>query len=74
MPHVGPIKRKDLIYYLRLLGFEGPYPGGNHQYMVKRKENITVFIPNPHKGDIGEGLLVRILKQARIDRATWEKL
>jgi hypothetical protein len=34
MPHVGPIKRKDLIYYLRQLGFEGPYPGGNHQYYV----------------------------------------
>ncbi len=74
MPHLGPIKRKDLIYYLKQLGFEGPYPGGNHQYMVKRKENITLYIPNPHQGDIGEGLLVRILKQARIDRATWKKL
>jgi predicted RNA binding protein YcfA (HicA-like mRNA interferase family) len=74
MPHLGPIKRRDLIYYLRQVGFEGPYPGGNHQYMVKRKENITLTIPNPHQGDIGEGLLVRILKQARIDRATWEKL
>ena len=74
MPHVGPIKRKDLIYYLRQLGFEGPYSGGNHQYMLKRKENITLVIPNPHRGDIGESLLVRILKQAKIDRATWEKL
>jgi predicted RNA binding protein YcfA (HicA-like mRNA interferase family) len=42
--------------------------------MVKRKEKITLTIPNPHQGDIGEGFLVRILKQARIDRATWEKL
>lgn len=74
MPHPGPIKRKDLIYYLRQLGFEGPYSGGNHQYLVKIKENITVFIPNPHQGDIGERLLFRILKQAKIDRATWEKL
>ena len=74
MPHLGPIKRRDMIHYLRQVGFEGPYSGGNHQYMVKRKENITVTVPNPHKGDIGEGLLVRILKQARIDRATWEKL
>ena len=74
MPHLGPIKRRDLIYFLRQLGFEGQYPGGNHQYMVKRKENITLTIPNPHQGDIGDGLLVRILKQARIDRAVWEKL
>jgi predicted RNA binding protein YcfA (HicA-like mRNA interferase family) len=74
MPHPGPIKRKDLIYYLRRLGFEGPYSGGNHQYLVKLKEDITVFIPNPHQGDIGERLLFKILKQAKIDRATWEKL
>jgi len=75
MPHLGPIKRKDFIYYLRQLGFEGPFPGGNHQYMVKRaKERITVSIPNPHQGDIGEGLLRRLLKQAKIDRGEWEKL
>ncbi len=74
MPHVGPIKRKDLIYYLRLLGFEGPYSGGNHEYMVKIKEKITLTVPNPHHGDIGESLLVRLLKQAKVDRATWEKL
>jgi predicted RNA binding protein YcfA (HicA-like mRNA interferase family) len=74
MPHLGPIKRKDLIYYLRQLGFEGPYPGGNHQYMVKIKEKITLTIPNPHHGDIGEGFLARLLKQAGVDKATWEKL
>lgn len=74
MPHLGPIKRKDLIYFMRQWGFEGPYSGGNHQYMIKIKENITVFIPNPHQGDISESLLLRILKQAKIDRAVWEKL
>lgn len=72
MPHLGPIKRKDLIYYLRQLGFEGPYSGGKHQFMAK--ENITIIIPNPHKGDIGESLLVRLLKQAKIHRNDWEKL
>ena len=33
MPYIGPIKRKDLIYYLSQLGFEDPYAGGNHQFM-----------------------------------------
>ena len=50
MPHVGPIKRKDLIYCLKLSGFEGPYSGGKHQFMVKG--SITLSIPNPHRGDI----------------------
>lgn len=72
MPHVGLIKRKDLIYYLKLLGFEGPFAGGNHQFMIKK--NLKLILPNPHTGDIGESLLLRILKQAKIDRATWEKL
>ena len=72
MPHLGPIKRKDLIYYLRQLGFEGPYAGTKHQLMMRG--NTTLRIPNPHQGDIEEGLLVRILKQARISRAEWEKL
>lgn len=72
MPRVGSIKRKDLIFYLKQLGFEGPYSGTKHQLMMRG--NITLRIPNPHQGDIGEGLFVRILKQAKISRAQWEKL
>ena len=72
MPRPGPIKRKDLIRYLRQLDFEGPFSGGKHQFMVK--ENITLRIPDPHQGDIGEALLLRILKQANIERDEWEKL
>ena len=72
MPRIGPIKRRDLIRYLKLLGFEGPYSGGKHQFMVKN--NITLRLPNPHKGDIGRAFLIRILKQAKIDRNTWESL
>lgn len=74
MPHIGPIKRRNLIYYLKRSGFEGPYPGGNHEYMVRKEDNATITIPNPHHGDIGEAFLLRIPKQAGIDKATWEKL
>ena len=31
MPSPGPIKRAELISYLQILGFEGPYSGGKHQ-------------------------------------------
>ena len=72
MPHLGPIKRKDLVYYLRLSGFQGPYSGGKHQFMIR--ESTTLRIPNPHQGDISEDLLVRILKQAGISKREWEKL
>ena len=72
MPILGPIKRRELIHYLRELGFEGPYPSGKHQYMVK--EEIKLSIPNPHQMDISRDLLARILRQAGINRDKWEKL
>lgn len=61
-----------MIRYLKILGFEGPYSGGKHQFMVK--DNVTFRLPNPHKGDIGRDFLIRILKQAKIDRTAWESL
>jgi hypothetical protein len=35
---------------------------------------IKLRIPNPHTQDISRGLLVRILRQARIEREEWEAL
>jgi predicted RNA binding protein YcfA (HicA-like mRNA interferase family) len=72
MPPFGPIKRKDLIRHLKQFGFEGPYSGGKHQFLVRG--NITIRVPNPHRADIGMELLARILRQAGINRDEWEKL
>jgi predicted RNA binding protein YcfA (HicA-like mRNA interferase family) len=72
MPSFGPIKRSDLVRHLRQLGFEGPYSGGRHQFMVKGE--LKLYVPNPHQGDISRGLLARILRQAGIDRDEWEQL
>lgn len=72
MPQLGPIKRRELIVYLRQLGFTGPYAGGKHQFM--QKGNLSLTIPNPHKGDIGSKLLAAILRQAGIERNQWENL
>ena len=72
MPKFGPISRRNLIRYLKQLGFEGPYPGGNHHYMVR--ETTRLVLPNPHRGDIGRGLLNKILQQAEISRSIWESL
>jgi predicted RNA binding protein YcfA (HicA-like mRNA interferase family) len=72
MPAFGPIKRKDLIDYLKQSGFTGPYAGGRHQYLVKGQ--LKLAIPNPHQGEIGRELLARILRQAGIEREEWERL
>ena len=72
MPPLGPVKRRDLIRYLKRLGFDGPFAGGRHQFMIKGETKLA--IPNPHQGDISRDLLVRILRQAGIDRDDWENL
>jgi hypothetical protein len=72
MPKVGPIKRRDLIRNLRTLEFEGPFSGGKHEYMIRNQ--LKLAIPNPHQRDISEDLLIRILRQAEIDRKLWEEL
>lgn len=72
MPSFGPIKRRDLLRYLRELGFEGPYSGGRHQFMIRGE--LRLYVPNPHEGDIGRSLLARILRQAGVDREQWEQL
>ena len=72
MPPFGPIKRKELIRCLRILEFEGPLVGGQHQYMVKG--TLKLRIPNPHEADIAGDLLARILRQAGISRSEWERL
>jgi len=72
MPPFGSISRRDLIVALRAAGFEGPYSGGKHQFMVR--DRLRVRIPNPHQGDISQNLLSRILQQAGISRDEWENL
>ncbi|MDQ3855202.1 MAG: type II toxin-antitoxin system HicA family toxin [Chloroflexota bacterium] len=72
MPRFGPVSRDELIAYLRQLGFDGPYSGGRHMYMVRN--GVRLAIPNPHRRDIGRELLSRILRQAAISPEEWESL
>jgi predicted RNA binding protein YcfA (HicA-like mRNA interferase family) len=72
MPALGSIKRKDLIWYLKKMQFDGPYSGGKHQFMIKG--NVRLTLPNPHRQEISIGLLSKILKQAGIEKIDWEKL
>ena len=51
------------------LGFVGPYPGADYEYMSRGL--LEVRIPNPHGGDISVDLLQKILKQVGITREEW---
>lgn len=66
------ISWRKLVQKFRWLGFDGPYSGGRHLFMVKGK--LKVRIPNPHHGDISKPLVSEILKQADISDEDWNKL
>lgn len=68
-PPLDPISQRNLIKKLKNFGFEGPFSGGKHLFMIKGDLSLT--IPNPHGRDIGVGLLNKILKQAGISRKQW---
>ena len=69
MAKLAPVSWRELVQRLRDLGFEGPYAGGRHPQM--RRGQLTLIIPNPHEGDVGVGLLSRLLRQAGISRDEW---
>ncbi|EKD83376.1 MAG: YcfA family protein, partial [uncultured bacterium] len=48
------------------------YSGGRHQFMLRG--DLALTLPNPHRGDIGKDLLLRILKQAEMTREEFEAL
>jgi len=37
-----PCKRRDFIRRLQRLGFEGPYSGTRHQFMVHQQQRLTI--------------------------------
>jgi predicted RNA binding protein YcfA (HicA-like mRNA interferase family) len=69
MPNLRPVPRRELMRRLKALGFEGPFPGGRHQWM--RRDGLRVTIPNPHGSEIDPGLIRRILRLAGITVDEW---
>jgi len=66
---IQPVSWNDLVRGLRNFGFEGPYSGGKHPFMIRG--DLVLTVPNPHNKEIGIDLLMRILKQAGISREEW---
>ncbi len=69
MGQLSPMSRRDLIRRLRMLGFKGPFVGGNHQFMQRGTRRL--ILPNPHRGEVSVALLTRLLRQAGVTREEW---
>ena len=69
MAELSPVSWADLVGRLYKLGFDGPYQGGKHPYMIKG--GLVLTVPNPHSREIGVALLSRILRRAGVTREEW---
>lgn len=63
---------RKLVQKFRRLGFDGPYSGGRHLFMVKGKFKVRIL--NPHKKDISSHLIAEILRQAEISSEDWDNV
>lgn len=74
MSKLKPLKVKEVIRKLKMLGFVGPIAGGKHLRMVHLE--IGKVIPLPmHKGkDVSIGLIREIINEAGISREEWMRL
>lgn len=54
---------------LKRLGWDGPYPGGKHEFMIRGAMKLPV--PNPHGGVLSVGIISEILRETGINRAEW---
>lgn len=62
--------RREVVRRLRRLGFDGPFPGGRHDFMVRGR--LKLFLPNPHGGELSTGLVTRLLREAGVSEEEWE--
>jgi len=66
------ISWRKMVQNFKKLGFDGPYSGGRHLFMVRGR--LKVHIPNLHNRDISGFLIMEILRQAGIPTKEWDNL
>jgi len=73
---MAPITRKELTRRLQKLGFEGPFPGGRHDFMRRSTDRLKVALPraDAKSREIGVELQKRILREVGATSREWMAL
>lgn len=71
---MNPCKRRDFIYKLRKLGFDGPFSGSKHQFMIF--QNHRLAIPSNDEYSIHQVKMmireIEIIIKKEINNEEWE--
>jgi len=71
-----PCKRREFIRRLRALGFDGPFSGARHQFLIQAENRLTI----PSNEEFSVPQLRMMLREAgtilrrEISQAEWERL
>ena len=76
MPRMVPISRKELIHRLKKLGFDGPFGGRRHDFMVRDTDQYRLPLPrkDAKNREIGVGLQKRIINEVAVTARQWMEL
>jgi len=76
MRGMRPISRRELIRRLEELGFEGPWPGGKHDFMRRPSDQLRLALPraDAKSREIGIELQKRIPREIGVRTAQWLSL
>jgi predicted RNA binding protein YcfA (HicA-like mRNA interferase family) len=76
MPRLAPISRRELVYRLKKLGFEGPFRGGEHDFMRRARDGMKLPVPrgDAKSREIGVGLQKKMLLEMGVSREEWMNL
>ncbi len=76
MSRWSPCKRRDFIRKIRSLGFEGPFSGARHQFMVFGQHRLAV--PSNEEYSVPQlRMMIREIEEItgeRLDPDTWAAL
>jgi len=73
MGRLRQIKPRELVSALKQAGFEEYDQSGSHLILVDEERDLQTSVPM-HTGDIGRGLLKKILKQAKLTEEEFKNL
>lgn len=73
MNRLKQVKARELVFALKQAGFVECNQEGSHLILIDEDRNLQISVPM-HSGDIGRGLLKKILKQAKLTEEEFKKL
>jgi predicted RNA binding protein YcfA (HicA-like mRNA interferase family) len=73
MSRLGQVRPRELVSALKRFGFVEAGQIGSHRILVDEERDLQTSVPM-HPGDVGRGLLKKILKQVGLSEEQFRKL